>query len=89
MTRTTDNNSTVIDEREISTLCERGYEWTCPYCGQSRLNSSVGEGGETQATAALRSHILASDGAGHCARNELPADESLMLSEHVVSVDGD
>lgn len=65
-----------------------GYEWTCPYCGKSQLNKSVGQSGKQNAIAALRTHVVASDGDEHGPRNELPPDESLRLSDHVRRVGG-
>lgn len=64
-----------------------GHEWTCPYCGKSRLNKSGDEAGLENAIVALRTHIIASDGAEHGPVNEFPRDEMLDLSEHVVEVD--
>lgn len=61
----------------------KGFEWDCPHCGKSRINQSGEEGGEESAIAALRAHIMASDGEGHGPRNELPADGSVNLSDHV------
>lgn len=66
-----------------------GYRWECPYCGASRLNTSEEESGEENAIAALRTHIVASDGADHGPENEYPADyDAVDLAEHVVRVDG-
>ena len=48
-----------------------GFRWTCPYCGASRLNKS-GESEEENAVAALRAHILATDGSEHGPKNEYP-----------------
>lgn len=64
-----------------------GYEWTFPLCGNSPLNSGGGEDREENAIAVLQSHILASDSDGHGPRNELPARETLTLSDHVSRVD--
>lgn len=64
-----------------------GYEWTCPFCGKSRISTAGGEAGEQNAIAALRSHILASVGADHGPRNELPPTGSLTLSDHVVWIE--
>lgn len=63
-----------------------GFRWTCPYYGASRLNKS-GESEEENAIAALRAHILATDGSEHGPTNEYP-DECgfLTLSDHVVRV---
>lgn len=64
-----------------------GYEWTCPYCGTSRVNVSEDEAGERYAIAALRTHIVASDGAEHGPRNELPTDfDEVTLAENVEQV---
>jgi hypothetical protein len=86
MTTTDDNNATTAGRRKTTPIPEGGYEWTCPYCGQSRTNSSNGEDGETNAIKALRTHIVASDGDDHGPRNELPTDD-LTLSDHVERVD--
>lgn len=64
-----------------------GWEWTCPYCERSRVNISTGEDGEKNAIAALRTHIMASDGAEHGPRNEFPAHlEGLELTDYVVKI---
>lgn len=64
-----------------------GYRWECPYCGQTRTNAAASEAGEANALGALRSHIIATDGADHGPHNELPADaETLALSEYVENV---
>ena len=66
-----------------------GYEWTCPICGQSRMNNQSGPDGEENAIAALRTHIVASDGSEHGPRNESPpALDTLSLEEYVVEVSG-
>ena len=64
-----------------------GFEWTCPYCGASRLNKSEDDSGRANAIAALRTHIQASEGTGHGPKNEFPTDRPLTLSEHVTRVD--
>ena len=75
-------------ERMTNEMVPRGgYEWTCPYCEKSRLNKSRDEAGEETAIVALRTHIIASDGAEHGPRNEFPSDEMQDLSRHVVEVD--
>lgn len=67
----------------------KGFRWTCPFCGTSRLNASGDESGRENALAALRTHIVASDGAGHGPRNEYPgAIDDVTLAEHVDPVDG-
>lgn len=66
------------------------FEWICPYCGKSRINRYTGEDeeeGEANAVAALRSHIVVSDGDGHGPRNEVPADRERTLFEYVYRVD--
>lgn len=66
-----------------------GFQWTCPYCGKSQLNRSGGADGEANAIAALRSHVVASAGAGHGPVDEVPADaDASTLSQHVDEVDG-
>lgn len=86
---TTDENGTDSRPRvRNGSSTDGGYEWTCPYCGQSRFNTSDGEGGEENAIAALRSHIFASDDPEHGPRNEGPTDGNLALADHVVRVDG-
>lgn len=65
---------------------DSGYRWTCPFCGESRLNTSDGERAEANAISALRTHIVASDGADHGPRNEFPSDVPLTLSDHVSAV---
>lgn len=65
-----------------------GFRWECPLCGMSRLNASKDESGEKNALAALRTHIIASDGTEHGPKNEYPADfDHETLAEHVVRVD--
>lgn len=94
--RVTDRNMTKPDRdssestvRPTGDVPDGGYEWTCPFCGKSRLNSSAGGSGRQNAIAALRTHVLASDGDGHGPRNEPPGElDSLTLSEHVVRVEG-
>lgn len=61
---------------------EGGYQWTCPYCGESRVNKLGDDGGKEGAIAALRTHIQASDGGGHGPRHSFPS-ESLTFSEFV------
>lgn len=65
-----------------------GYQWTCPFCGASRLNrSEQGEGPENAITA-LRSHILATNGIDHGPRNTIPDEDGApTLDDHVVCVD--
>lgn len=75
------------DRRKKGTSPSGGYEWTCPYCGKSRLNRSDDEAGLENAKKALRTHIIASDDADHGPRNAFPSDEMVDLSEHVVEVD--
>lgn len=66
-----------------------GFRWACPYYGTSRLDRSEDAAGEANAIAALRTHILTSDGAGPGPKNEYPADLAPgTLAEHVVGVDG-
>lgn len=68
-----------------SPLSGAGYRWTCPICDQSRLNTS----GEQNGVSALRSHLLASGGAGHGPVNEYPVGfDPDALSEHVVRLGG-
>lgn len=89
MTTTEDNNSTSIGRRLNSDAISEGYRWTCPFCGKSRTNTSTGEAGKSNAVAALRTHIIASDGADHGPKNEYPADaDQHTLSEHVTRVEG-
>jgi len=65
-----------------------GYRWTCPYCGESRLNKSEDDAGERNAIAALRSHVLASDSLEHGPVNAYPdAFDPDELGEHVVRVE--
>lgn len=54
------------------TISRTGVRWTCPICGTSRFNRSDDGSGEQRAVAALRSHVLASGGAGHGPVNEYP-----------------
>ena len=66
-----------------------GFRWDCPFCGTSRLNASDDASGKQNAIAALRTHIVASDGGEHGPKNEYPADfDPRELAEHVVGVDG-
>lgn len=66
-----------------------GFRWKCPLCGKSRLNATEDESGEENAIAAIRTHIVASDGADHGPRGEYPAGfDPRGLAEHVVRVDG-
>lgn len=65
-----------------------GFRWECPYCGASRVNGSDHESGEANAIAALRTHVVASDGAKHGPRNEFPADfDTVELADYVSKVD--
>lgn len=72
--------------QEKPDVTEGGYRWSCPFCGTSRLNSSDGERAKENSIAALRSHIIASDGTSHGPRNEFPPDAPLTLSDHVSAV---
>lgn len=87
MTTPDGNRNESIGRRKSNTLPEGGYEWTCPYCGQSRLNTADGDDGEKNAIIALRTHIVASDRSGHGPRNEFPPDESPTLSDYVRAVE--
>lgn len=65
-----------------------GFRWECPLCGMSRLNASDDESGGENALAAVRTHIVASDGAEHGPKNEYPADFNPgTLAKQVVRVD--
>ena len=66
---------------------QTGYRWECPFCGQSRTNTTGGETGQRRAVGALRSHIIASTGERHGPQNECPATETVDLVEHVVLTD--
>lgn len=64
-----------------------GFEWNCPCCGKSELNTSNGESGRQNATSSLRTHILASDGNEHGPKGEYPTEEGLPpFDEYVVEV---
>jgi hypothetical protein len=64
-----------------------GFEWVCPFCGESRLNVADDE---RNAELALRTHITASAGDGHGPANDLPSGvDTSSLTEQVVRVDGD
>jgi len=61
-----------------------GYRWTCPFCGESTVNKSTGEFGWRNAETALRTHLVATDGADHGPRYEFPLGmDDLELAEHV------
>lgn len=64
-----------------------GYRWNCPYCGVSRNKTIGGADGEAYAIAALRAHILASDGEARGPRNEYPLNWAPALSEYVTEGD--
>lgn len=65
-----------------------GFRWECPFCGTSRLNASDDESGQDNALAALRTHIVASDGIEHGPKNEYPVDfDPGTLAEHMERVD--
>ena len=65
-----------------------GYEWRCPICSKSRLNASDDESGRENAVVALRTHVVASDGADHGPRHEYPARfDAESLADHVVRID--
>lgn len=65
-----------------------GFRWTCPFCGTSRLNTSGADSGEQNGVAALRSHVLASEGADHGPVDAYPAGfDPDTLSDHVVQLD--
>ena len=85
MTTTEDEILDSIGRGKDSTTSRGGYEWTCPYCDQSRLNPADDQAGEKNAIAALRAHIHSSDGDGHGPRSSFPP-ERLTLSQHVVRV---
>ena len=64
------------------------FEWTCPHCGETRLNTSMDGSGEANAITALRVHIYASDGPEHGPRRQYPTGYDVRtLAEHVVEVD--
>jgi hypothetical protein len=67
---------------------ETEFKRTCPYCGKSRIDRYAEEEGEEKAVAALRLHVLGSDGDGHGPRNEFPVDRERTLFEYVCRVDG-
>ncbi len=67
---------------------ETEFKWICPYCGNSRINwYAKGERGEEKTVAALRSHIVGSNGDGHGPRNEAPAGRERTLFEYVCRVE--
>lgn len=71
-----------------SRVSSEGFEWTCPFCDQSRFNVSEDESGNENAVSALRSHILASGGAGHGPVNAYPPEfDPESLADHVVPLD--
>lgn len=75
-------------ERKNGRPVERGgFRWTCPFCGKSRLNRTDGEEGRKNATAALRTHIMASGGDEHGPRNGFPTDDIPALAEHVTEAE--
>lgn len=58
-------------------------KWVCPYCGESSVERCPREDREQRAVAALRSHILTSDGDGHGPQTESPVDSERTLCESV------
>lgn len=89
MTSTGDDGSYPTDRQRSETPPAGGFRWTCPLCGKSNVNRVNDGSGKQNATAALRTHILATDGNGHGSRNEFPAEpglDGLVLAEHVVRV---
>lgn len=71
-----------------SRVSSDGFEWSCPFCGQSRLNVSEDGSGNENAVSALRSHILASEGSGHGAVNAYPPEfDPETLADHVDRLD--
>lgn len=65
-----------------------GFRWECPICGMSRLNASEDESGERNAIAALRTHVIASDGADHGPKGEYPVGfDPRGLAGHVIRAD--
>lgn len=88
MTTIENNDAPSVGRPGNSHSRSAGFQWTCPFCGKSRTNKSTEESGQENATAALRAHIIASDGADHGPTNEYPTDaERLALSEYVVRMD--
>lgn len=80
-----DNNPPSIDRLQNGNSLREGYRWTCPFYGKFRTNKSTGEAGKSNAITALRTHLLASDGADHGLKNEYPTDaDRLTLSEYVI-----
>lgn len=61
------------------------FKWDCPYCGESSVDRYAGTAEEVEraVVAALRTHIVSSDGGGHGTRNEAPADRTRTLFEYV------
>lgn len=67
-----------------------GFEWTCPICGQSRLNRLADGDGLESAMSAIKTHIVSSSGDGHGERNTTPEKlDDLDLEHHVVRIKGE
>lgn len=66
----------------------KGYEWTCPYCAQSRINKTNSASDKKHALNALKKHISASIGDGHDNRGSMPADiDDHELSDYVTEIE--
>lgn len=79
--------ASTVKPRTRSTPCG-GFQWTCPFCGTSRLNAAADESGRENALVALRTHIVASDGADHGPRHDYPPEfDHGRLPDHVVQRD--
>lgn len=65
-----------------------GYEWTCPYCEETRIHTANNRGAETNALAGLRGHIQTSDDGNHEPKYEFPVCYYQMdMSAHVERVE--
>ncbi|MDL5362131.1 hypothetical protein [Halalkalicoccus sp. NIPERK01] len=72
---------------ESGPALETEFKWICPYCRKSRIERyAQGRRGEKEAIAALRSHIVDSEGDGHGPRNEAPVDTERTVFEYVCQV---
>ena len=72
MTTTDDNHAGSIGRPTNGDALAGEYRWTCPICGASRTNRGEPETGRRNAIAAIRTHVLASDGDGHGPPNGYP-----------------
>ena len=65
---------------------DKGYRWTCPICGNSKVNAMSEQG--RNALRALKTHVYFTDDDGHASANSYPPEyDEESLDEHVTKVD--